>query len=72
MNVTEVMPAAPPQRSLRKGDRSPPGVGSTNYLENSLISSRFSKISGTMNFDESFHAQPTVWRRCQEYLLTLL
>lgn len=38
MNVTEVMPAAPPQSSLRKGVSSAPGDGSTNYVEGFPIS----------------------------------
>lgn len=31
VNVTEVMPAKPPQSNLRTGERSAPGVGSANY-----------------------------------------
>ena len=41
MNVTEVIPAAPPQSSLRKGVSSAPGDGSTNYLEGFSISFEF-------------------------------
>lgn len=41
MNVTEVMPAAPPQSSLRKGVSSAPGDGSTNYVEDFQISLEF-------------------------------
>lgn len=47
MNVTEVMPAAPPQSSLRKGVNSAPGEGSTNYDEGFPISL---KLFGKLKF----------------------
>ena len=37
VSVTEVMPAAPPHRSLRKGVKSAPGDGSTNFKYNNQL-----------------------------------
>lgn len=37
VNVTEVMPAAPPQTSRRMGERSAPGEDSANYTAQVLV-----------------------------------